>query len=153
MACCEDLHRRVLIAGTYNCHPVPVMAAIACLKKLSDPVIDVYGTLKKRARQLEQGQCEIFARHGISAVISRVGSAHCVYFAEREPHDWWSLLDAHDFDFDLRYRRALIDRGIYNFPVAVKQGSISLAHTQADIDATLDAIDDAIHSLSTGLTS
>jgi glutamate-1-semialdehyde 2,1-aminomutase len=34
-------------------------------------------------------------------------------------------------------RRALIERGIYFFPLAVKQGSISAAHTAADIEATL----------------
>ncbi len=148
LACCDDPSRRVLIAGTYNCHPVPVAAAIACLRKLIDPKVNVYATLEKRAVQLESGQREIFDRYNVPTVISRVGSAHCVYFATQAPHDWWSLLDLHDFDFDIRYRRALIDRGIYNFPVAVKQGSISFAHTVADIDATLNALDDAMTGLS-----
>ena len=148
LACCEDLQRRVLVAGTYNCHPVPVAAAIACLKKLLDPKVDVYGTLERRAQQLERGQREIFVRHSIPHVICRVGSAHCVYFTNQEPHDWWSLLDVHDFDFDVRYRRALIDRGIYNFPVPVKQGSISFAHSEADIDATLNALDDTLNAIS-----
>jgi glutamate-1-semialdehyde 2,1-aminomutase len=147
LACCDDPTRRVLIAGTYNCHPVPVAAAIACLKKLSDPQHRVYETLEQRAAQLEQGQREIFARHGVPAIISRLGSAHCVYFAESMPHDWWSLLDLHDFSFDTRYRRALIKLGVYNFPLAVKQGSISFAHSTADIDQTLNAIDDAMREL------
>lgn len=147
LACEPDAKKRVLIAGTYNCHPVPVAAAIACLKKIMDPAMDVYGHLERLAQQLEAGQRELFAKHGVPAVISRVGSASCVYFAKTEPHDWESVLALHDAAFDTRYRRALIERGIYHFPVFVKQGSISFAHSEADIDQTLAATDDALREL------
>lgn len=142
-----DPRRRVLIAGTYNCHPVPVAAAIACLGKLLNPRLDVYGHLEQLALRLEAGQRELFAKHGVSAIISRVGSASCVYFAKTEPRDWEDILDHHDAAFDARYRRALIERGIYHFPVIVKQGSISFAHTEGDIDQTLEATDDALREL------
>lgn len=142
-----DPKRRVLIAGTYNCHPVPVAAAIACLRKLLDPALDVYGHLERLAQRLEKGQNELFAKHGVPAIISRVGSASCVYFAKTEPHDWEGILAHHDAAFDTRYRRALIERGIYHFPVFVKQGSISFAHSEADIDRTLEATDDALRSM------
>jgi glutamate-1-semialdehyde 2,1-aminomutase len=142
-----DPKRRVLVAGTYNCHPVPVAAAIACLKKLTDPTLDVYGHLERLGAALEAGQQKLFAKYGITATISRIGSAHCVYFAGHAPKDWWDLLHSHDFAFDLRYRRALIQRGVYNFPVAVKQGSISYAHSQADIAQTLEATEDALKEL------
>lgn len=147
LAISPDPARRVLIAGTYNCHPVPVAAAIACLKKLMDPAKRVYETLEARAQQLEAGQRELFDRYGVPAVVSRVGSASCVYFSTVEPADWWDVLDHHDADFDARYRRALIERGVYHFPVIVKQGSISFAHTPADIDQTLNATDDALRAL------
>lgn len=148
LATIADPQKRVLIAGTYNCHPVPVAAAIACLKKLMDPRQDVYGKLERLAQRLEAGQRELFARHGVPAIISRVGSASCVYFTTHgEPRDWWDILEHHDAAFDTRYRRALIERGIYHFPVIVKQGSISFAHSEADIDQTLSATDDALHEL------
>ncbi|MEI6464621.1 MAG: aspartate aminotransferase family protein [Verrucomicrobiota bacterium] len=147
LAISADPQRRVLIAGTYNCHPVPVAAAIACLKKLMDPTLDVYGQLERRAQRLEAGQRALFARYGVPAIIARVGSASCVYFAEQEPTDWWEVLEHHDAAFDTRYRRALIERGIYHFPVIVKQGSISFAHSEADIDRTLEATEDALRAL------
>jgi glutamate-1-semialdehyde 2,1-aminomutase len=59
---------------------------------------------------------------------------------------WWSL-EWPEFDFDLRYRRALLERGTDNFPVAVKQGSISFAHMPQDIDQTLNAIADTAREL------
>ncbi len=143
-----DPKRRVLIAGTYNCHPIPVAAAIACLKILMDPRCDVYGHLERLARKLEEGQRKLFADCGITATISRIGSAHCVYFMDHAPTDWWTLLHGHNFALDLKYRRALIDRGIYNFPVAAKQGSISYAHSAADIEQTLDAMREVVKVLS-----
>ena len=39
----------------------------------------------------------------------------------------------------LRYRRALIQRGVYHFPVAAKQGSLSLAHSDEDLTTTVEA--------------
>ncbi len=147
LAISDDPAKRVLIAGTYNCHPIPVAAAMACLCKLSDPALDVYGHLEQLARQLEEGLERLFADHAIAATIRRIGSAHCVYFMDRVPTNWWEILTGHDFDFDRRYRRALIERGIYHFPVPTKQGSISFAHTTDDINETLTATEDALRSL------
>jgi glutamate-1-semialdehyde 2,1-aminomutase len=147
LAISADPKKRVLLAGTYNCHPVPVAAAVACLKKLMSKELDVYGKLERLAQKLESGQKELFKKHGVPAVISRVGSASCVYFTDKEPGDWWDILETHDGAFDTRYRRALIERGIYHFPVIVKQGSISFAHSDADIDKTLEATDSALHEL------
>jgi len=147
LATSSDPAKRVLIAGTYNCHPVPVAAAIACLKKLIDPSNRVYETLENLAQRLETGQRALFDRFGVPAIISRVGSASCVYFSKVEPADWWDILDHHDSAFDTRYRRGLIERGIYHFPVVVKQGSISYAHTEQDIDQTLDATESVLREL------
>jgi glutamate-1-semialdehyde 2,1-aminomutase len=147
LAVSTDPKKRVLIAGTYNAHPIPVAAAIACLKKLMDPKNDVYGRLEKLGQKSEAGQRELFARHKIPVTISRIGSASCVYFMEEPPHDWWDVLEKHNGDFDLKYRRALIDCGIYQFPVPAKQGSISFAHSDADIEKTLETTDCVLREL------
>jgi glutamate-1-semialdehyde 2,1-aminomutase len=117
------------------------------LKKLIDPKLNVYGRLEQLGQKLENGQRELFARHKVPAIISRVGSASCVYFSEREPHDWWDILEYHNATFDERYRRGLIERGVYHFPVIVKQGSISFAHTDKDIEKTLEATDAVLREL------
>jgi glutamate-1-semialdehyde 2,1-aminomutase len=140
LAVSPDPAKRVLVAGTYNCHPVPVAAATATLSKLCDSKHNIYGQLERLAQQLEEGQQRLFRDHRITATISRIGSAHCAYFMDCAPTNWWELVTGHNAAFDLCYRRALIERGIYHFPVASKQGSISAAHTEDDIGATLDAM-------------
>ena len=150
LAISSDPTKRVLLAGTYNCHPIPVAAGLACIKKLMSGELDVYGKLERLAQRLEKGQRELFDRHKVPAVVCRVGSASCVYFCQKEPTNWWDILEHHDMVFDTKYRRALIERGVYHFPVNVKQGSISFAHSEKDIDQTLNATDDALTELSVG---
>jgi glutamate-1-semialdehyde 2,1-aminomutase len=140
----DDARRRVLMAGTYNAHPVTVAASIACLRKLSDPQLKVYERLDQLTAKLAAGIEAAFAKHCLTAVVSRQGSAHSYYFMSEPPTNWWQLVTTHDFPRDARVRKALIERGIYYFPTPTKQGSVSFAHTEADIDRTVEAFDSAI---------
>ena len=147
LAISGDPSQRVLVAGTYNCHPVPVAAATATLRKLTDPKWGVFQRLEGLAARLEEGQRKLLADHGLTATVSRQGSAHCVYFMDREPLNWWDIVTSHDFHFDMRYRQELIERGVYFFPVPTKQGSISFAHGEDDINVTLTATDEVLTKL------
>jgi glutamate-1-semialdehyde 2,1-aminomutase len=143
----RDPLRRVLISGTYNGHPVNVAAAIATIERLSRNGGEVYRKLDALGARMEAGLLKLFAAKGVPVRISRIGSAFCAYFADHVPVDWHDLAASHNFDFDKRYRRALIERGIYHFPLPCKQGSISAAHTEADIDRTLEVTAEVLGTL------
>lgn len=130
-----DPEKRVLIAGTYNAHPVNTAAAIATLEILNNP--EIYSSIAEKCNILYTGLEQLFTEKGIPAVVSRNASAYCVYFADKAPSDLHDILNTVDFDFDLKYRRALIEKGVYNIPIACKQGSVSYAHTEDDIYKTL----------------
>ncbi len=134
----SDAGRRVLIAGTYNAHPIPCAAAIATIEKLGADNCASYERLYSLGKQMQKGLESVFGEAGIAATVARQGSAFCTYFMDHAPVDWHDLAAHHDFDFDVRYRTALIAEGIYHFPLATKQGSISLAHTEDDISLTLE---------------
>ncbi|MBI2194677.1 MAG: aspartate aminotransferase family protein [Planctomycetes bacterium] len=142
-----DPKKRVLIAGTYNAHPIPTAAAIATIEKLSADGGAVYRHIGRLGERTEAGLSSIFREAGRRAAIARQGSAFCVYFMDAPPRDWHDVAAAHDMELDVRYRRALIERGIYHFPLATKQGSISFAHTDRDIDETLEKTRDAVRTL------
>lgn len=142
-----DPARRVLISGTYNAHPFTSAAAIATIERLAADNGAVHARLEALGARLETGLESIFREFGVTAVVARRSSAFCVYFCERAPTDWHDILLHHDFERDRRYRRALIERGIYHFPAACKQGSISAAHTEADVDQTLEITRDVVRSL------
>ena len=135
-----DLKRRVLLAGTYNSHPAPTVAAIATIERLLMNGGEVYERVDRLGDRMQTGMEAIVRELDVEATVARQGSAFCLYFMDHCPRDWHDLAEHHLFDLDNRMRRALIDRGIYPFPVATKQWSISAAHTEADIDLTLEQI-------------
>jgi glutamate-1-semialdehyde 2,1-aminomutase len=142
-----DTARRVLIAGTYNAHPVSAAAAIATIDRLRRDGGAIYHDLEAKGAYLQQGLETLFAERSLSVAVSRVGSAFCTYFMDHVPTDWHDLASQHDFDLDRRYRRALLDRGILHFPLPCKQGSISAAHSDEDLSITLEATRGALKSL------
>jgi glutamate-1-semialdehyde 2,1-aminomutase len=133
-----DAGKRVLIAGTYNAFPVNTAAAIATIEKLTANDGAVYKKIYALGERMETGLRQTFQERGITATIARQGSAFVVYFMDKEPRDWHDIAANHDMKRDTDYRVALIHRGIYHFPLPTKQGSISFAHTEKDVDETLE---------------
>ncbi len=133
-----DPARRVLLAGTYNAHPFVVAAAIASIEKLRDRGDEIYGHLDRLGALMEQGLNDVFSEKDYPATVVRQGSAFVVYFMDHAPVSWKDIALNHNSRFDTRYRKMLIFNGIFHFPVETKQGSISFAHTQDDIEKTLE---------------
>lgn len=142
----EDASKRVLIAGTYNAHPISCAGAIGTMEKLASDA-QSYEKLYDLGARMENGLVGLFNDFGIEATVCRQGSAFCAYFMGHAPVDWHDVAEHHDFALDERYRKALIAQGIYHFPLATKQGSISLAHSNADIDETLEKTRDVLKGL------
>lgn len=128
--------RRVLIAGTYNAHPLNTAAAIATIEILQRP--EVYRHITKVSTILYEGLQSIFAEKGIPAVITHNASASCIYFCEKVPLNLHDILEHHDFEYDRKYRVALIEKGVYLIPVPCKQTSVSYSHSIGDIEKTLE---------------
>jgi len=130
----------VLLAGTYNAHPVSTAAAIATLERLLMNEGEVYRHVESLGAKMEEGLQGIIREMQVGAVVARQGSAFCMYFMDHHPRDWHDLASRHDFSLDERLRRKLIEGGIYFFPMATKQCSISFAHTKENVALTLERV-------------
>lgn len=142
-----DRSKRVLLAGTYNAHPVPTAAAIATIERLMMNDGEVYRHVESLSLMLEGGVRDIVRKVGLPATLSRQGSAFCLYFMDHRPCDWHDLATHNAFDLDEQMRRQLIGRNIYFFPMATKQCSISAAHTERDIAITLEQMQHALETV------
>jgi glutamate-1-semialdehyde 2,1-aminomutase len=108
---------------------------------------EVYRWVERLGALMQHGLEEMIGRMGIKAVVCRQGSAFCLYFMDHSPTDWHDLAAHHDFELDQNMRRQLIEKGVYFFPLATKQCSISFAHTQADIERTLQQVENSLKQL------
>jgi glutamate-1-semialdehyde 2,1-aminomutase len=143
----SDSRRRPFVAGTYNGHPVPVAAAIRTIEYLAANGETLYPRMERLGAHMERGLREAFAKSGITACVTRQGSAFSYYFMGEEPRDLHDIIARHDFEKDVALRRALIARGVFFIPIATKQCSLSAAHTEADVNFTLRQFEEALTSL------
>ncbi|HUG80702.1 MAG TPA: aminotransferase class III-fold pyridoxal phosphate-dependent enzyme [Bryobacterales bacterium] len=140
----SDPSKRVLLAGTYNAHPVPTAAAIATVEFLLSDGRALYRRLDALGVQIEDALTRQLAAHNIEGVVVRQGSAFVVFFMDHAPVDWHDLASNHNYELDTAIRLALLNEGVFFFPLATKQCSISAAHTADDIKTTDEAIGRAL---------
>jgi glutamate-1-semialdehyde 2,1-aminomutase len=142
-----DERKRVFLAGTYNAHPVPTVAAISTIKRLMANDGEVYRHVELLGARIETGFNAIYRSNSLNWTLCRQGSAFCTYFMDHEPVDWHDVARHHDFTADQLLRVSLLERGVYAFPLAVKQWSISAAHTIEDVDNTIQVLGSVLPTL------
>jgi glutamate-1-semialdehyde 2,1-aminomutase len=138
--------KRVLLAGTYNAHPVPTAAAVATVEALLANGGEVYRHVEDLGARMQGGLEQVISSATIPAVVARQGSAFCIYFMDHLPVDWHDVAGHHDASMDEQMRRALIEKGVYLFPLQTKQCSISAAHELRHIDYTIECVAEALQA-------
>ena len=123
-------------AGTLSGNPIAVAAGIACLKALQQP--DVYQRLETLAARLADGLRESAQRREIPLTVNRVGSMLTAFLCP-EPVTTFAEVEKADTAAYGRLFHALLAKGIYVAPSQYEAAFVSLAHSEEDIEATLEA--------------
>jgi len=131
-------------AGTLSGNPLAMAAGTATLRALREP--GVYERLDAAGARFIEGLDNVFERHGVPHQTGARGSMVGFFFTDQPVVDLASAKTA-DTAFYARFFHAMLDRGVYLAPSQFEAGFLSLAHDDADIDATIAAADDAIVSL------
>jgi len=134
----------VFVGGTYNGHPVGTSAALATIAALEDG--KVHERTFRLGEKIRRNLGEIGERLGIPMVSAGFGSVFTPYFMEGEINNYEDLF-RNDTSRDVAFRQGMCDQGIYMLPVAIKRNHISAAHTEADIDRTLDVAETVLKTL------
>jgi glutamate-1-semialdehyde 2,1-aminomutase len=125
----------VMFAGTYNGHPVGVSAALATIAALEDGAVHKH--CFDLAQQAADGIQQIGEELSIPLKVVVFGSVFVPYFMEGSIESYTDLL-RNDNARDVWFRRTMCEHGIFMIPTALKRNHVSAAHTQADIDRTLE---------------
>jgi len=148
-------------AGTLSGNPIATAAANATLEILAGrsdfgqaqgpaPTsgADPYAALESSASALEAGLTQAAAEAGVPVTINRVGSIMSCFFCDREVRNFVDV-QATDIARFKRFFAGMLGRGVYLAPSAYEAMFISLAHTQTDIERTIQAARDSFAELLT----
>ncbi len=133
----------VLHGGTYSANPMTLAGMNAALDKLLGETEAVYGHINAIVDAMVKGMRGIFAEQGVPAYGSQVGPMWQVFFGSEEPVTRYRQARASDTRFFEHLQRECQARGVYyhNFPF--ERLFASTAHTQQDVDESLDVIETA----------
>lgn len=125
----------VAFAGTYNGHPVGVRAALATIEILERGEVHPY--CAGLAKQAGDGIQQIANELSIPMNVITFGSVFVPYFMNGKVETYTDLFENNNAR-DVWFRQSMCDNGIFMLPTALKRNHVSAAHTQADIDRTLE---------------
>jgi len=128
-------------AGTLSGNPLAMAAGIATLDVLAGP--GAYAALERASARLEAGLADAVAQAGAAARVQRVGSMLSLFFSAGPVTDYASALRCDTAAFG-RFHQGMLARGVYLPPSQFEAWFVSLAHTQEDIDRTVEAARDTL---------
>ena len=123
-------------AGTLSGNPLAMAAGIATLRLLGRP--GVYEELERKSAKLEEGLARNAREFGIPSTINRVGSMVCPFFTDVNVVDYATAKTSDLARFSRVFAR-LLDRGVSIAPSQFEGLFVSLAHTDEDIERTIEA--------------
>jgi glutamate-1-semialdehyde 2,1-aminomutase len=131
-------------AGTLAGNPLAMRAGIATLKELSKP--GLYDGINALAKQLAAGLQKAVKDAGIAAQVNSIGSLSTIFFAPQPVNNY---ADAKRSDTKLyaRFFRDMLQRGIFLAPSQFEAAFVSAAHTSTDIERTISAAADVLHTI------
>jgi glutamate-1-semialdehyde 2,1-aminomutase len=124
-------------AGTLSGNPVAMAAGLKTLELLEVP--DFYKNLSARTTQLVEGLQKLANEAGIPFTTNHVGSMFGFFFTSEPKVTNFKHVMACDIPRFNTFFHGMLKRGIYFAPASYEAGFMSGAHTDADIQATLQA--------------
>jgi glutamate-1-semialdehyde 2,1-aminomutase len=131
MSAVED--GRVVQVGTFNGSPLVMAAARASLLEVLTP--DAYEHFDRLNDRLLAGCTEVIERHGLPGYAVGVGAKGCVTFAPERIVGYETYKTHQDVEVTELAWVWNMNRGIFMTPGREEEWTLSVAHTDEDVDA------------------
>jgi glutamate-1-semialdehyde 2,1-aminomutase len=132
------IERGVSQMGTYNGNPLVAHVGLVTLKEILTPAAYTY--LAKLGARLSGGCQKTIAKYNIPAHTVDLGAKGCVSYRPEPMKNYRDFLDTLPEIFGASYPW-LLNRGIFMTPGDEEQWTLSVQHTDADVDAYLEVFD------------
>ncbi len=128
-------------AGTLSGNPLAMTCGLKTLEVISRP--GNFERVVATTERLVSGMNRVLDQLGLPYHMKSVGSMFGLFFTDVNVIDYDTAITS-DTKRYARYFHAMLRRGIYLAPSQYEAGFMSLAHTNSDIDATIDAARSAL---------
>ena len=129
-------------AGTYNANPLTTVAGLTCLTKILTK--DVYKKVDSLGDKYATGLEEIINRFNLPACVTHEGPLGGIQFVPKKPHTY---RQANQYNKEMwkDYWYGMLSKGV--IPMGhgwFEEYSISVAHTEKDIEEALNITEDVL---------
>lgn len=130
-------------AGTLSGNPLAMAAGYATLSEMS---IEAYEELERKGKRLEEGLRANAEEFDIPHHLNRVGSMVCLFFTDETVVSYEQAKKA-DTERFAKYFGYMLEEGIFLPPSQYEGMFVSMAHTDEDLERTIEANRQALRRL------
>ncbi|SCG85068.1 glutamate-1-semialdehyde 2,1-aminomutase [Methanobacterium congolense] len=127
-------------AGTFNGNPVSIKAGLAMLKQLDS---SFYTTMNSKGQKLRKGLEDVLENNGLNFHVAGLSSMFQIYFKEGDVLDYKDAKSADTQGFTAYFHK-LLEGGIFLPPSQFECCFLSRAHSDEDLQITLENVDEAL---------
>ena len=131
-------------SGTYNSNVIQ-MAAVSATMDLLTPAR--YAEARALGGSLMDGLSALLSKKGVPSHVVGLGTVFLVWFTDAPVRSWRDAERLADEAFFARWAAAMRANGVLFHPAPFENLFVSMAHTRADVDRTLEAAERALDSL------
>src|SRR5690242_2637943 len=136
---------KVFHGGTYNTNPLSMAAGLATFREILTR--ENYTLVDKLSKKLVDGYRKTIAKVGLQAYVAVAGANGALMFAPREVRNYRDWLEV-DTELWRHYWFGMVNRGVMAQPYWWdEQWTMSVQHTEADIDKHIAALEDLAPAL------
>ncbi|MEP5566274.1 MAG: glutamate-1-semialdehyde 2,1-aminomutase [Halioglobus sp.] len=132
-------------AGTLSGNPIAMAAGLATLEVISAE--GFYEPVFERTEQLCSGLRQAAQDAGVAFTTNSAGTMFGGFFTDAKHIENYDQVMACDNERFNRFFHLMLEAGVYLAPASYEAGFMSSAHTEADIEATVDAARNAFAAL------
>lgn len=136
---------RVSIAGTYSGNTIAISSALASLAYLKDEAS--YSDLYRRSDRLRVGLAQLMLDKSIEGSVVGMGPVYQVWFSDAPINNYRDAARHSRPDMFRIWWEEMFDRGVLFHPGHLENLFLSFAHSDQDIDDTLERADASLSAL------
>jgi glutamate-1-semialdehyde 2,1-aminomutase len=135
----ERLEIDVLHGGTYGGNPFTINIALHSLKELMTK--ENLEKAFKLEEKLAKGLDDLMKKHNIQGFINSIGACGMIFLSEHDIYDYRTCTKYYDKEKFLKFWFGMVNNGIWLAPRIDEHWTVSIVHSDKDIDKFLEVFD------------